>query len=271
MSIAATPTRPVYRLTFPRVVAGEWTKFWSLRSTWVTTALSMLVLTGIGLIAAASYDPADTGPRPGGASGTMDVMSLAVSGTTFAALAVGVLGVLLSAGEYTTGMVRSTLVAVPTRLPVLGAKSLIAGGTAFVTMTVAAFAAFLAGSPLLSSQMTALGLGDDGVLRSLLGAGLYLGLVAVLGVGLGTLVRSTAGGIAILAGALLVVPGLIRLLPDSRSDAVGPYLPSTAGTAIESLTRADGSFGPWTGLAVFAGYVVVVLVAAAYRLTSTDA
>lgn len=275
MSIAADVAvrshRPAYRVTFPRVVAGEWTKFWSLRSTWITTTVSVLVLIGIGLIAAASYDPGGTGPRPGGATGTLDAVGLAVSGTTFAALAVGVLSVLLSAGEYTTGMVRSTLVAVPARLPVLWAKSLIAGGTAFVTMTVAAFVAFLAGSPLLSSKVTALGLGDDGVLRALAGAGLYLGLVAVLAAGLGTLVRSTAGGIAILAGALLIVPGLVRLLPTSWSDAIGPYLPSTAGTAVESLTRADGSFGPWTGLAVFAGYVLVVQVAAAYRLKRSDA
>jgi hypothetical protein len=109
------------------------------------------------------------------------------------------------------------------------------------------------------------------VLRALIGAGLYLGLVAVLGVALGILVRSSAGAIAILAGSLLIVPGLAALLPDDVSEAVTPYLPSNAGSAVMTLTQADGTLAPWTGLAVFAGYVVVTLAAAAIRLKKTDA
>jgi len=266
--MAAPTRRPPYKLTPRGVLAGEWTKFWSLRSTWITVAASVVLLIAIGLIAAASYSPG-TGQGPSG--NAFDAVGLALAGTTFAALAVGVLGVLMAAGEYTTGMIRSTLTAVPTRLPVLWSKSLIAGGIAFVAMTTGAFASFAIGSHLHSSAVADLGLGDDGVLRALVGSGLYLALVAVFGVALGALIRSSAGGIAVLAGLLLILPGLIGLLPDSWSSTITPYLPSNAGEAVMALHHGSDSLGPWAGLAVFTGYVSITLGAAAYRLAKADA
>ncbi|MGN9809581.1 ABC transporter permease [Micromonospora sp. BQ11] len=248
------------KITPGGVVAAEWTKFSSLRSTWTTTGISVLLLIALGMIASASFS-----------GDGMTSVDLALSGSFLAALSVGVLGALLGASEYTTGMIRATLAAVPRRLPVLWSKSLVAGSAAFVTMTAGAFAAFALGSAVLNDKVGGLGLGDDGVLRALLGAGLYLGLVAVLGVALGMLLRSSAGAIAILAGVLLIVPGLAALLPDSIAEAVTPYLPSNAGSAVMALTQAEGTLAPWTGLAVFAGYVVVTLAAAAYRLKMTDA
>ncbi|MFF0155805.1 ABC transporter permease [Micromonospora sp. NPDC005203] len=248
------------KITPGGVVAAEWTKFSSLRSTWITTGISVVLLIALGVIASASFS-----------GDNLSSIDLALSGSFLAALSVGVLGALLGASEYTTGMIRATLAAVPRRLPVLWSKSLVAGSTAFVTMTAGAFAAFALGSAVLNDKVGGLSLGDDGVLRALLGAGLYLGLVAVLGVALGMLVRSSAGAIAILAGLLLIVPGLAALLPDSISDAITPYLTSNAGSAAMALTQAEGTLAPWTGLAVFAGYVVVTLAAAAYRLKMTDA
>ncbi|MEU7850278.1 ABC transporter permease [Micromonospora parva] len=248
------------KITPGGVVAAEWTKFSSLRSTWITAGISVFLLIAFGMIASASFS----------GEGLTSV-DLALSGSALAALSVGVLGALLGAGEYTTGMIRATLTAVPRRLPVLWSKSLVAGAAAFVTMTIGALAAFAVGSAVLNDKVSGLGLGDDGVLRALLGAGLYLGLVAVLGVALGMLVRSSAGAIAILAGLLLVVPGLVPLLPDAISEAITPYLPSNAGSAVMALAPPDGTLGPWAGVAVFAGYVVVTLAAAAYRLKKTDA
>lgn len=263
-----------YKLTARGVVAGEWTKFWSLRSSWITTAVSVVLLVAIGLIAAASFssDAGGSGGGPGGgpAAGVSDATGLALAGTTFASLAVGVLGVLLSAGEYTTGMIRATLTAVPSRLPVLWSKSLLAGGIAFVVMTLGSIVSFLVGAPFIDDA-TRLGLGDDGVLRVLLLSGVYLGLVAVLGVALGSLVRSSAGGIAILAGLLLIVPGLMMLLPDSWSETLTPYLPSNGGSAMMALQTADGQFTPGQGLAVVGAWVAVLLVAAAWRLKRADA
>ncbi|WP_306204580.1 ABC transporter permease [Actinoplanes sp. RD1] len=273
---AVTHQRPAYRVTFRGVVTAEWTKFWSLRSSAITTVVAVLVLIAVGVIAAASAtaDGGGPGPGPGGPGGPrgdeIDALSLTLAGNTFAALAVGALGVLLAAGEYTTGMIRSTMTAVPRRLPVLGAKALVAGVVTLVATAIGALAAFQLGTPLLDDSITRLTLGDDGVLRSVLGAGLYLGLVAVLGVGVGALVRSSAGGVAILAGALLVLPGLVSLLPGSWTDDLTKYLPSNAGATIMSAGQADGAFGPWAGLAVFTGYVALVLAAAAVRLRKTD-
>jgi ABC-2 type transport system permease protein len=248
------------KITPGGVVAAEWTKFSSLRSTWITTGVSAFLLIAFGMIASASFS----------GSG-MSAVDLALGGSTLAALAVGVLGVLLGAGEYTTGMIRSTFAAVPRRLPVLWSKSLVAGLAALVVMTIGAFVAFALGATVLNSAVTGLSLGDDGVLRALLGAGLYLGLVAVLGVALGMLVRSSAGAIAILAGGLLILPGLAPLLPNGIADAITPYLPSNAGSAVMTLTHGDGTLAPWTGLAVFALYVAATLAAAAYRLRKADA
>ncbi|MCO8271652.1 ABC transporter permease [Actinoplanes sp. TRM 88003] len=248
------------KITAGGVVAAEWTKFSSLRSTWITTGISVLLLIAFGAIASASFS-----------GDNLSAVDLALSGSIMAALAVGVLGALLGASEYTTGMIRATLAAVPRRTPVLWAKSLVAGLAAVVMMTAGAFAAFALGSAVLNNGVAEMALGDDGVLRVLFGAGLYLGLVAVLGVALGMLVRSSAGAIAILAGLLLIVPGLAALLPDAIADAITPYLPSNAGNAVMALTQSDGSLAPWTGLAVFAGYVILTLVAAAFRLKKSDA
>ena len=267
---AARGTAVTYRLTFRGVLAGEWTKFWSLRSSWITLGLSLLLIGALGTIAALAYSPATAGdvgpPGPLGPDGA-DAVTIAISGTTFASLALGVLGVLIGAGEYTTGLIRATLTAVPTRLPVLWAKALLFGPIAAIVGAAGALTAFAIGGPALAGETIAMGLGDDGVLRALLGAGLYLGLVGVLGVALGVLVRSSAGGIAILAGGLLILPGLAMLLPSDWYDAIEGYLPSNAGAEIMSTT----SDRPWTGLAIFAGWVVVTLGAAAYRLAKTDA
>jgi len=247
------------KITAGGVVAAEWTKFSSLRSTWITTGISIVLLIAFGMIASASI------------SGDASAVDLALSGSTLAALSVGVLGALLGASEYTTGMIRATLAAVPRRLPVLWSKSVVAGLATLIAMTAGSFAAFALGSAVLNDDVGGLSLGDDGVLRALFGAGLYIGLVGVLGVALGVLVRSSAGAIAILAGALLIVPGLAALLPDAISEAINPYLTSNAGSAVMALTHGDGTLAPWTGLAVFAGYVALTLAAAAYRLKKSDA
>jgi ABC-2 type transport system permease protein len=272
MTTLTLGARPRYRLTTRGVLYAEWTKFWSLRSSWITLAVSLFLLVAFGVIAAITYDPATTtSDGPPGQQAASDAIAVILTGATFASLAIGVLGVLMSAGEYTTGSIRSTLAAVPSRLPVLWSKAAVFGAIALVATTIGAFAAFALGNPQLSGQDIALSLGDDGVVRSLLGAGLYLALVAILGVALGALLRSSAGAITVLAGVLLIVPGLTSLLPDSWSDTISPYLPSNAGSAVMSLTQASDSLSPWTGLAVFAGWVAIALAAAAYRLVRKDA
>ncbi|MFG2131941.1 ABC transporter permease [Streptomyces sp. NPDC048751] len=274
-SLAPVPARTTnYKVTGIRVLRSEWAKFWSLRSSWITLGVAVFLLVLFGAIASYTYSPdaAATGGPPGpGSSGDSDAVSLALTGVSFAQLAVGVLGVLLSAGEYSTGMIRSTLAAVPRRLPVLWSKAAVIGPIALVLTTVGALAAFLLGVPGLDGEKIALGLGDDGVLRGLAGAGVYLGLVAVFGVALGVLLRSSAGAIAALVGVLLILPGLASLLPDSLYDSINPYFPSNAGSAVYALHQSSDALSPGAGLAVFAGWVALALAGAAYRLVKTDA
>jgi hypothetical protein len=198
-------------------------------------------------------------------------VSLSLFGTNFAQLALGVLGGLVTAGEYSTGMIRSTLAAVPRRLPVLWSKATVFGIVALVAGTVGALVTFLFASGIVSGTDAAMSFSDAGVVRSLLGAGLYLGLVGVIGAALGALLRSVAGGISVLVGALMLIPGLISLLPSSWQDNISPYLPSNAGESMFALTHDATTLSPAAGLLVFLGWTVLALAGAAYRLVRSDA
>lgn len=268
--VTPIPARPAYRVTGRRVLASEWAKLWSLRSTWITLGLALLFLVAFGLIAASRY-------KSGINSGHMDpdfadstAVSLSLFGTNFAQLALGVLGVLVTAGEYSTGMIRSTLAAVPRRLPVLWSKAGVFRLVALAVSTVGAFVAFLIGSGIVSGTPAAMGLSHAGVLRSLLGAGLYLGLVGVIGTALGALLRSVAGGISVLVAALMLIPGLISLLPSSWQDNISPYLPSNAGQSLFALTHDSTTLSPGAGLLVFLCWTALALGGAAYRLVRSD-
>ncbi|MGW7378151.1 ABC transporter permease [Streptomyces sp. NPDC054794] len=266
----AAPARPAYRVTGRRVLASEWAKLWSLRSTWITLGLGLLFLVAFGLIAASRY-------KSGLGSGHMDrdfarstALSLSLFGTNFAQLALGALGVLVTAGEYSTGMIRSTLAAVPRRLPVLWSKAAVLGLVALVIGTIGVFVAFLFGSRIVAGTPAGMDLPHAGVLRSLLGAGLYLGLVGVIGTALGSLLRSVAGGISVLVAALMLIPGLVTLLPSSWQDDISPCLPSHAGESMFALTHDATSLSPGSGLLVLLGWTALALSGAAYRLLRSD-
>jgi ABC-2 type transport system permease protein len=269
----AIRARPAYRVTGARVLRSEWAKFWSLRSSWITLGISLLLLIAIGLVAAGRYTPQLAGEQgkhhliPVGSN----AVAIALAGIPLAQLATGVLGVLFTAGEYSTGMIRSTLAAVPRRLPVLWSKTLVFGVTTLVLGTAGALVSFLVGEHSLAGQRIALSLSSSGVLRCLIGAGGYLALVAVMGLALGALFRSVAGGITGLIGGLIVLPVLTNLLPANWADNVSPYLPGNAGDAMFALTHDSSTLSPAAGLAAFAGWAVLLLALAAWRLARTDA
>jgi ABC-2 type transport system permease protein len=196
-------------------------------------------------------------------------------GVDFAQLILGVLGVLVISGEYSTGMIRSTFTAVPKRLPVLWAKAGVFGA---VTLTLAAPAmiiAFLAAQASFKGHTAnghdvSLSLSSHDVLRALLGGALYLTLCGLLGLGLGAILRNTAAGISLFAGLLFVLPPLLGVLPTSWNNAVFPYLPAKAGAAILQTGHPAHTLAPWTGLSVFAGYVIITLAVAAALLKHRD-
>ncbi|MQS15686.1 ABC transporter permease [Streptomyces kaniharaensis] len=280
-TIAASPTptpadlrsaRPAYKVTAARVLRSEWAKLWSLRSTWITLGLALLFLVAFGLIAAFQFKSRITSGRPMDRDfAQASALSLSLFGTNFAQLALGVLGVLVAAGEYSTGMIRSTLAAVPRRLPVLWSKAAVFGLIALLIGTAGVFATFVADSRILSSTRAAMTLSDAGVVRGLLGAGLYLALVGVIGVALGALLRSVAGGIAVLVASLMLIPGLTSLLPTSWQSHISPYLPSHAGEAMFALHHDTTTLSPTAGMIVFLGWTVLALTGAAVRLVRTDA
>ncbi|MFF2147921.1 ABC transporter permease [Kitasatospora sp. NPDC058190] len=266
------PARPAYKVTAARVLRSEWAKLWSLRSTWITAGLALLFLVAFGLIAAFQFKSRITSGRPMDRDfASASALSLSLFGTNFAQLALGVLGVLVAAGEYSTGMIRSTLAAVPRRLPVLWSKATVYGLIALVLGTVGVFVAFLADSRILSGTRAAMTISDAGVVRGLLGAALYLGLVGVIGVALGALLRSVAGGISVLVASLMLIPGLVSLLPSSWQDHISPYLPSHAGEAMFALHHDTTTLSPTAGLLVFLGWTVLALAGAAVRLVRADA
>jgi ABC-type transport system involved in multi-copper enzyme maturation permease subunit len=243
---------------------------WSLRSTWITLGLGLLFLVGFGVIAAIQYkSKVHSGLDSQWVGST--TLSLSLFGSNFAELALGVLGVLVVAGEYSTGMIRSTLAAVPRRLPVLWSKAAVYGVVALVLGTAGAFVTYLVDHYILAGTPAAQSITDAGVLRSLFGAGLYLALVGVIGAALGALMRSVAGSVAVLIGVLLLVPSLVTLLPHSWQNHVSPYLPSNAGQAMFALHHDASTLSPLAGLLVFLGWTVLALGAAAYRLVRTDA
>ncbi|WP_433202336.1 ABC transporter permease [Dactylosporangium sp. CS-047395] len=263
---------PAYKVTGARVMRSEWYKQWSLRSTWITLGLALLFLLAFGTIAALQLrSSTGGGEQPGPDLAGATAYSVALFGTTFATIALGVLGVLTTAGEYTTGMIRSTLAAVPRRLPVLWSKAAVYGVIAFVAGTLGAFGAFLISSTVLSGTDKAMSLTADGVLTGLLGAGAYLALAAVIGVAVGALLRSTAGGISAFVGLFLLVPGLMSLLPSSWRADLTPYLPSNAGESIFALHHVSGTLTAGAGLLVLLGWTVLALAGAAIRLLRTDA
>jgi ABC-2 type transport system permease protein len=270
--LPARAERPAYKVTAWRVLRSEWAKFWSLRSSWITLALALVFVLAFGLIRAWRYKVTiDGGHHMGPELLGADAVSLSLFGLNFGQLALGVLGVLVTAGEYSTGMIRSTLAAVPRRLPVLWSKAAVFGVVALVVGTVGAFGAFGFGSGIVSGTRAALGFSDAGVLRSLLMAGLYLALIAVCGVALGSLLRSVAGGIAVLIGTLMLVPGLVELLPTGWQNNVSQYLPSHAGDSMYSLHHDAHTLSPGMGLLVLALWTVLALAGAAYRLKRSDA
>lgn len=271
--VKATITAPrAYRTTWVGVLRSELSKFMSLRSSWITLGLAMLFVVGFGIVSAVRYNPADPTGGHFGATAPNSAVAVALGGQNFAQLAVGVLGVLFMAGEYSTGMIRSTLTAVPRRLPVLVSKAAVLAIFVFVVATVAAVIAFLGGQGSLADTKLALSLSSPGVLGALLGAGAYFALVAVLGVALGALIRSVAGSIAALVVALMLLPVITDILPGNLGNDVSPYLPSNAGPAMFDLTHnSTTTLSPGAGAAVFAGWAVLALGAAAYRLARTDA
>ncbi len=259
---------PTLRVTQARVIRSEITKLVSLRSTRWSMLVAAVAMAGLGILIAAVRmanwgSPGDRRP--------LDPLDVSLAGWHLAQLAIGVPGVLVISGEYSTGLIRSTFAAVPRRLPVLWAKMLVFGTATLLLMLPCAFVAFFASQAILRRHHLQIAISHPHALRAVIGAALFLAVTGLLGLSLGAILRSTAGAIATLAGVMFVLPGISALLPSNWGHAITPYLPLDAGTGLMSLTQPSIALAPWTGFAVYAGYVAILTATAAALLVRRDA
>lgn len=260
--------RSALRVTARRVLGAEWLKFRSVRSNLTTLASAAVATVGFGMLFSAFAGSGDqVGPNRAGA----DALAMSLGGVNLAQIFVAVLGVMFVTSEYGSGLIRTMFTAVPTRLPVLGAKAAVVAAATTAVMTVASFAAFLGGQAVYGVPEAAMSLGDDGVIRALFGTGLYLGGIAAMGVALGFLLRSAGSAIGVVIGTLMVAPLLVNLLPSGFSDPISRILPSNAGEAFRSATTTSDLLSPAAGAAVFALWMVGLLGAAAIVVRRRDA
>ena len=203
---------------------------------------------------------------------TIDSVRVSLGGLHLSQVAIGVLGVLVITSEYGTGMIRATLAAVPQRRLLLTAKTAVFAVTALTAGTASCLAAYLAFQAFLpEGDAMRTSLADPGVLRAVIGAGLYLTVLGLLGLGLGAVIRSSAGAIATLLGLLFVPTLLVNLLPQSWQDSIGGYLPMNAGESVISVHHEAHTLQPWPGFSVFCLYAAVALAAGFVLITRRDA
>lgn len=263
-----SPTRQ-----FVAVLRAEWTKLWSVRSTLWSLLVTIAIIVGLGaLFCAARVARADR--LDPGELRNFDPTGFSLNGIFLAQLAVGVLGVLVMTSEYATGQIRATFGATPQRNLVLAAKVAVFMVVVFVVGLVACFTAFFIGQAILSgsTRFHNASLGDPGVLRAVVGGAMYLAVLGALGIGLGTILRRTAGAIAALVGLLLILPILVNFLPSPWNTDISKYLPLQAGNSVfHTAARASTDLPLGVGFAVFCAYAVASLALGAVVLACRDA
>ncbi len=274
MSAATGTARlDVAPVTQARVARSEWTKLRSLRSTRWAMAVTLFLIIGLALlfstVVAARWPNLSIEDK---FRFLTHPLRASLVGVNLAELSIGVLGVLVITGEYTTGMIRSSFCAVPKRLPVLWGKAMVFAATTFALTLPAVLIAFFVSQAILSSRLQILhtSFSDPGVARAVIGAALVLTVMGLFGLGIGAIVRHTAGAIVAFVAILFVVPPLLGLLPTDWANAINPYLPSSAADALWTIPRADNTLAPWAGFALFCGWVAATLAVAAVLLRRRD-
>jgi ABC-type transport system involved in multi-copper enzyme maturation permease subunit len=272
-STIPAPSGPHYRLG--GLVRSELTKMRSVRSTKWTLLLTVVLTIGLAAILtgiqAGHWSHVSLADRL-----TFDPTNLSLTGLSLGELTVGILGVMVITAEFGTGTIRSSLAAVPNRGLFLLAKVAAFGLVVLTVGEVISFAAFFLGQAMLTHPVPHATIGQPGVLRAVVGGGLYLTCIGLLAMGIGTIIRHTAGALAAFVGILLIIPALIPAFPTGVQNAVSKFEPVTIGNAMSSVNPhvASGStptFSPWAGMAILCLYAAIALGIGAWRLVSRDA
>jgi len=289
------------KVSFFRMIRSEWIKFWTLRSTWWVVLLTILLMAGFALLFATvlrtTFNQMQTGGfggegmgGPGGGGGMANSMAslsgvnIVTLGINFAQLTVAVLGVLMITNEYSSGMIRATFQAAPYRGRVLLAKLIVLLTTTALLALAGLALAWVVTRPILDdiTGLAPVNLNDGTHLRALIGAVLFLMAIATFSLGVGSLLRATAGGIFTVIAILMVLPMIFQIiLVVSQAQwaiNINKFLPSVAGEQIYSTGMVGGPMtagmellGPWPGFFVLLGYAVLAFLAAFFTLRTRDA
>ncbi len=263
----AARTVPGY--SFRSAVTMEWLKLRTVRSTWWTGLVFAAGMIGLAILALsherwAAMSAADRA--------SFDPVELGFAGLAVGQLALGVLGALVITTEFSSGMIRATLAAVPRRPLLLAAKAAVLGAVTLVAGEIFAFAAFAAGELVLRSPAPHATLGQPGVLRAVLMAGAYPALIALVALGLGAVIRHTAGAISAVAGILFVLPLILLPLGTSIQNSVGQFLPMViAENSLTAVKPVAHSLSPGVGFGMLCVYAAVALLAGGWALARRDA
>jgi ABC-2 type transport system permease protein len=256
---------------FARLLRSEWTKLRSVRST--AWSLAALVVAGVGLntlivgIAIANWSTTNEATKHMYATDPTGFLAAALG---FAQIPVCVLGVLVITSEYATGMISSSVLAVPRRTPMLAAKAVVFTAVALVAGEIMAFVSFLIAQAIIGHHLPE-SFGDASTLRAVFGVGLYLALLGLMSLAIGAIVRHTAAAITVAIGVLVVLTGLASLLPGTVGRHIDAYLPTQAGMVItHAHQEATDLLSPWQGFGVFCLWTALALGAAVILLRRRD-
>ncbi|GHA32993.1 ABC transporter [Streptomyces tauricus] len=252
-----------------QVLRSEWTKIRSVASTLWTLSLAAVVTVVLGvLISLLSKNEFDNMSAKDRLS--FDPTYISFAGMSLGQLAMIVFGVLVVSNEYSTGMIRTSLSAVPQRGTFLFGKMAVATVLAFLVGIVTSFVAFFLGQAMLGSHKAAIG--DPGVLRAVIGGGLYMTLIAVFSMGVATMLRSPMLSLGILMPFFFLISAVLGNV--SATKKIGQFLPDQAGSKIMQVVTPlddDVPYGPWGGLGIMVLWVVVAVIGGYVLLKRRDA
>lgn len=267
----AAAVRPTHRPGFTDLTRGEWTKLRTLRSTWWSLGLMGLLGIAFTIIACAVY----TSRFPHLDAATrlrfrQDTIGLILQpSANFACLAASVLGVLVIASEYSTGMIQATMLATPRRTSALLAKAAAFSGVVFVLSTLVALMCFFLGSAITSSHAST-SIADSTNIRAILAYGLFMTSMGVLALSIGALVRHTAAAISLVLALQFVLPGVLSLIPGNLGERLSNALPSGANVMLTSGNDATNVYTPLQSLFILLGWVLVLGGAALASIKKRD-
>jgi ABC-2 type transport system permease protein len=268
VDVRATQAKPPAPAVRARdVLAFEWIKLRSIRSNYVTVAVAAVVT--IGATAVAAHALASTPAHPSGPIAPLLASFLAFA--EYAVLPVSVLAVLQFTAEYSTGLIRTTFAAVPRRWAVLAAKTAVFGAAALAAGELLAFGCFLLTQAVLSGPHLGLSLSQPGVLGAVLAGGFLLCACALTALGLGAIIRHTAGAIAATIAAIYGVAALCLLLPAQWKDDIGRFTMAFAASQVLAMHPQHGLFSPAASMLVLIAWPTAAVMVAALVVTRRDA